>query len=368
VKLQTEDDARYKRWLPDGTHPIAEGSLAITWPAIEAMMEKARIAASPSTRASVPSTQISAPQIHVARFAGDRAAAISYTFDDNLRDQYTLALPMLNDVGFKGTFFVIAGKTAETPEEGAARQRDPNVRGKWGGISWPELKEMSQQGHEIASHTWSHAGLTRLSPEELDTELSKAYESIKAHIGKPPLTLAFPGNGSNAAVQAAALKYHVAFRAFQEATTDKSTVASLNAWADQLVREKKWGVLMTHAILDGYAAMSKPEIFRDHLKYVKGLGNDVWVDTFANVARYNLERDDAKVIVLSAGRNSVSFTVVGQLDPTRYDVPLTLVIEAPGATTGTAERAGRDLPARIAGGTIQVDANPTPHAVTVTWR
>src|SRR6266576_3927827 len=81
-----------------------------------------------------------APPARIAHFAGDRAAAISYTFDDNLRDQYTLAVPMLNEVGFKGTFFVIAGKTAETPEEGEQKKEDGNVRNLWGGISWPELK------------------------------------------------------------------------------------------------------------------------------------------------------------------------------------------------------------------------------------
>jgi hypothetical protein len=94
-------------------------------------------------------------RVRIARFADDRPAAISYTFDDNLREQYTVALPMLNEVGFKGTFFVIAGKTAETPEEGAKKQVDPNVRGKWGGISWPELKKMADEGQEIGSHTLS---------------------------------------------------------------------------------------------------------------------------------------------------------------------------------------------------------------------
>jgi hypothetical protein len=40
------------------------------------------------------------PSAHLATFASDRPGAISYTFDDNLRDQYTLAVPMLNEVGF----------------------------------------------------------------------------------------------------------------------------------------------------------------------------------------------------------------------------------------------------------------------------
>src|SRR6266699_2865776 len=111
------------------------------------------------------------PTARIAQFDGDRPAAISYTFDDNLRDQYTLAVPMLNEVGFKGTFFVIPGATAETPEEAKKKQ---SLKRAWGSISWPELKEMAAQGHEIASHTWSHPNLQKLSTEEVDAQFSKA--------------------------------------------------------------------------------------------------------------------------------------------------------------------------------------------------
>src|SRR5438067_113124 len=166
-----------------------------------------------------------APSARIARFAGDRAAAISYTFDDNLRDQLKVAVPMLNEVGFKGTFFVIAGKTAGTPEEGEQKQKETEVRKQWGGISWPELKELANQGHEVGSHTWSHPGMAKLPPDQMEAEISKAFEAIKIHIGKPPLTIAFPFNQSTPEVQAAALKYHVAYRSFQLGTSGKSTVA-----------------------------------------------------------------------------------------------------------------------------------------------
>lgn len=45
LKLQREDEKQFKQWLPDGTHPIPAASLAVTWPAIEALLEKARHAA-----------------------------------------------------------------------------------------------------------------------------------------------------------------------------------------------------------------------------------------------------------------------------------------------------------------------------------
>lgn len=37
--LKEKDTATYERYIPDGTHPEAEGSLAVTWPAVKAWLE-----------------------------------------------------------------------------------------------------------------------------------------------------------------------------------------------------------------------------------------------------------------------------------------------------------------------------------------
>lgn len=307
------------------------------------------------------------PSARIAQFSGDRAAAISYTFDDGLRDQFTLAVPILNEVGFKATFFVIPSKTAETPEEGEQRQNNPDVHQQWGGISWPELKEMSNQGHEIASHTMSHRNMAKIPFADVEAELGKAYETIKTRIGKPPLTLAFPYNQSTPEVQAAALKYHVAYRSFQLGTGGKSTAESLNTWADKLVRDKKWGIIMTHAVTHGYAEMSSPEVLRGHFKYVKAHEWDVWVDTFSNIARYDKEQNDAKLQVAGTAGN-LTCTLGSTLDPALYDVPLTIVIDAAKATSAKAERTGKPLPTRVGNDLIYVDAAPSTQAITVTWK
>lgn len=306
------------------------------------------------------------PSVRIAAFSGDRAAAISYTFDDNLRDQYTLAVPMLNEVGFKATFFVIAGRTVETPEQGAQMREDGNPRNLWGGISWPELKKMADEGHEIASHTWSHPSLTKLTPAELDAQFSMAHDAIRSHVGKPPLTVAFPGNGSNAAVQAAARKYHLAYRAYQQSTSGKTTVASLNAWADKLVQEGKWGILMTHGVAQGYAALRGPEILREHLKYVKSRGSDVWVDTFLNITRYTQERENTKLDA-RRGESSAEITLTCSLDPKLFDLALTIVLQAPSAREVSAKRNGAALPATVRGDSILIEAVPGDGVILVSW-
>lgn len=316
---------------------------------------------------SAPATsaaEVPLPHARIARFSGDRAAAISYTFDDNTRDQYTVGVPMLDEAGFKGTFFVIPGVTVDTVEEAAKKVP---LKRAWGGITWTELKEMSAQGHEIANHTWSHPNLTKLTPEEVDAQISKAYDSIKSRIGKPPLTLAFPFNQSTPEVRAAALKNHVAFRSYQTGIGGKSTVESLNAWADKQVRDKTWGVAMAHAIAMGYSALSDPEILRAHLRHVKSREHDIWVDTFSNIARYQKERDDAKLEVSGSG-GDLTCKLNGTLDPRIFDVPLTIVIGATGAASARAKRAGRELPVNVVRDAILVEAVPDREPITVTWK
>lgn len=42
-KLQESDEITFQKWLPDGIHPTPQASMAVTWPAIEALLDRARI-------------------------------------------------------------------------------------------------------------------------------------------------------------------------------------------------------------------------------------------------------------------------------------------------------------------------------------
>jgi lysophospholipase L1-like esterase len=44
-KLKESDPATYQRYVSDGTHPSAKGSLAVTWPTVKAWLESTRAAA-----------------------------------------------------------------------------------------------------------------------------------------------------------------------------------------------------------------------------------------------------------------------------------------------------------------------------------
>lgn len=306
------------------------------------------------------------PVARIAKFSGDRAAAISYTFDDGLRDQYTIGVPMLNEVGFRGTFFVIPGKVSPTTEDAEKRKNDKRA---WGTITWAELRGMAAQGHEIANHTWSHRGLAKLPLEEVAAEFSRAAETIAREIGRPPMTLAFPFNQSTPEIQTLALRHHVAYRSRQLGVGgEKSTLSSLNAWAEKQVVERTWGVVMAHGIGRGYAAFTDPNIFREHLRHVKSREVEIWVDTFSNVARYEKERAAAKLTLTLSEPGRLVCTLTSDLDPVLYDVPLTLVVATPAASSARAERAGRELPTRVLPGAIHIDAAPATEPITLLWK
>jgi len=62
------------------------------------------------------------------------------------------------------------------------------------------IQRMHNDGHIVASHTWSHADLTTLSTEEIKKEMTKLEDYIYKYIGKKPAFMRPPygsGNGSS---------------------------------------------------------------------------------------------------------------------------------------------------------------------------
>ena len=91
--------------------------------------------------------------VSVAKYRHDKVCAISYTFDDGLAEHYTLAAPQLEQRGFRGTFFINGSKVNKDE-----RHIKDTTR-----VTWPQLKEMAEKGHEISNHGWAHRNFAKLS-------------------------------------------------------------------------------------------------------------------------------------------------------------------------------------------------------------
>src|SRR5947199_4846144 len=100
---------------------------------------------------------------------------IAMTFDDGPSATLT---PKLLDIlaahHIKVTFFVLGENVTEHPEIVARAARE---------------------GHEIASHSWSHPNFAKMSLESVRSQLQRTDDAIKSAIGKSP-TLLRPPYGS----------------------------------------------------------------------------------------------------------------------------------------------------------------------------
>ena len=79
------------------------------------------------------------------------------SFDDGYSDNYTEALPILEERGMKATVFMVT-----------------NDVGLPGYLSWDQLHEMEKRGVELGSHTANHLPLTNMTVEEARDEVQKS--------------------------------------------------------------------------------------------------------------------------------------------------------------------------------------------------
>jgi peptidoglycan/xylan/chitin deacetylase (PgdA/CDA1 family) len=109
---------------------------------------------------------------------------IAITFDDGYLDNYTNALPILQEYNFSATIFVIS-----------------NFLGKkigWNNfqpleyMDWSHCIEMTKYGFSIQSHTCNHPDLKTLKDEDLMYELKNSKTMIESKVSQPVNHLCYP--------------------------------------------------------------------------------------------------------------------------------------------------------------------------------
>lgn len=288
-------------------------------------------------------------EVHVADYKGNKKCAISYTFDDGLKEHYTLVYPLLEKLGFKGTFWII-GKITEYRGADLGKPR----------ISWNQLKEMSDKGHEISNHSWSHPVFLHKSLQLVQDEIAKGDSIIQHKTGKKPLTFCYPGNFYNDSIVEIASKGRIATRLHQQGIggqVSKSTPEKLDRWVKDLIATGDWGVAMTHGITYGYDYFYEPEILWNHLRKVKELESEIWVDTFAKIGAYAKERKNIRLEIVKR-KSGYDVTPRLNLDSHLFTEPLTMTVKN-GKEKITVEQDKKSLPVQqAAGGILLFDFNP----------
>lgn len=266
----------------------------------------------------------------VGRWYKFKPAAVSYTFDDNCSNQIPVAIPLFDNYSFKTTFFTVT------------QSMNPN---------WSNIKGVANNGHEVASHTVTHADLSTSNITTQDNELKNSQSAINAQItNKKCVTVAYPNCniGDLATIQ----KYYIAGRVCSGqivasspsdfyrlssiicGSTGVNTANDMNTRVGNAKSSNGWCVFLLHGIDNdgGYSPLAS-SVLGSHLGYVNTNKADFWVGTFGDVVKYIKERNALSFTETAVTSDSLRITPTDGLDNTIYDVAVTVRRQLPSGWT-----------------------------------
>jgi len=97
------------------------------------------------------------------------------TFDDASAGQYTHALPVLREHGFKATFFIMTV-----------------VLGKSGWLTRKQVRALDRAGMTIGGHTWDHKAVPEYAGEDWRIQVTEPTRELEQLVGHPVRLFAYP--------------------------------------------------------------------------------------------------------------------------------------------------------------------------------
>jgi hypothetical protein len=257
----------------------------------------------------------------VGTWYGFRSSAISYTFDDGLPNQYSVAVPLFDKYGFKLTLFTVTGWA-------------PN---------WSKIRNAAANGHEVANHTVTHPNFDTMTVDQQRAELEVSNDSIHANVpGLNGLTLAYPFcvPGSDTLVSRLFIGARGCSGVIEPKTPANfmnissigcgnlgsiNSTAAFKAKADNAASSKGWLVYLIHAIDNdnGYSPLTST-CLDSSLLYLKNNESKFWVESFGNVVRYIRERNCLTVQEKSSTDTLITIAVTDTLNNEIFNYPVSI--------------------------------------------
>lgn len=374
----------------------------------------------------------------ITKWQDGKKAAASITYDDGIITQFHTALPIMDELGLPGTFYVPTGKIPgsqykpqfigrpvkeiieETAEEATNEEnfferasvvrfsgyndtysyhteagqlfesgrtdeayilidevyekirnnefepketdvidpKDYNVLDEDAEqITWEELREYGDNGHEIGSHTIAHPRLAVLDEENMLYELEKSREDILNNLGEEhTFSAEGPYGTEDERVMEYALEIYPALRnrmpepfleelnrssdadpgefdteyvQWQRGALSDTPMDTMKEWIDTSIsHDNIWLVLVFHGVDDvGWEPLTAEEL-QEYFEYMDEHEQYLWVATFKDVTKYMRERMAAEINT-EATENQIEIELTHTLDEALYDHPLTLKTYVP---------------------------------------
>ncbi|MFD2163184.1 polysaccharide deacetylase family protein [Paradesertivirga mongoliensis] len=103
---------------------------------------------------------------------------VMLTFDDTDLDQFTVAAPEMKKYGFKAVYFIMTVSIGR--------------RGKVKYMNSDEIKQLSDAGNVIGSHTYDHKNVKKYQAEDWPIQIDKPTKRLKEITGKEIEYFAYP--------------------------------------------------------------------------------------------------------------------------------------------------------------------------------
>jgi peptidoglycan/xylan/chitin deacetylase (PgdA/CDA1 family) len=173
---------------------------------------------------------VSMRELYLAMKAGESTGLVGVTFDDGYKDFLTAAVPTLERLGFTATVYVVAGMLGSEnlwEHDGGPR---PHLRL----LGADGVREVSERGMEIGSHTITHPRLSGLDSKTLIREVEDSRQMLSEIVDAPVEGFSYPyGDLDGPAVRAAREAGYV-----YAVATKKQVEGGLHDWPRTYIGEK----------------------------------------------------------------------------------------------------------------------------------
>ncbi|MFC1223035.1 polysaccharide deacetylase family protein [Pedobacter sp. BG31] len=103
---------------------------------------------------------------------------IMITFDDTDEDQFTVGNATLKKYGFKGVYFIMTVSIGR--------------KGRINYMTKEQIKQLSDEGNTIASHTYDHKNFAQFTDGDWKTQIDEPTKKLEEITGKKVAYFAFP--------------------------------------------------------------------------------------------------------------------------------------------------------------------------------
>ncbi len=115
-----------------------------------------------------------------------REQQVVITIDDGYLDTFEMAVPILREVGFTATVFVVAGLVGRWSLWDAGKCCTAPL------MDWRHLRQLLDWGFDVGSHTLTHPELRLLPPADAREEIERSRTVLEQRLGRQITTFCYP--------------------------------------------------------------------------------------------------------------------------------------------------------------------------------